>query len=135
MQKELEPRDKWLGIKELKQQFTPKMYERAHWNDDNVMCQKRDQAEQTALYLIQQDSDGYYVHSEDIYHKFNLGRITAKEVKEAIKTMSNNKASGTDGTTIEILKCLNEDNLEEIAEVLNMYWADEKVPEELTHAR
>eukprot|EP00973_Karenia_brevis_P002092 283499-Karenia_brevis.AAC.1 len=37
MQKELEPRDKWLGIKELKQQFTPKMYERAHWNDDNKM--------------------------------------------------------------------------------------------------
>eukprot|EP00973_Karenia_brevis_P021897 3011849-Karenia_brevis.AAC.1 len=100
------------------------------------MCQKKDQAEQTALflekkqwgdylheddefqlsYLIQQNNDGYYVHQEDIFHKFNLGRITAKEVKEAIKTMSNNKAGGTDGTTIEILKCLDEDNLEEIAE-------------------
>eukprot|EP00973_Karenia_brevis_P036392 5018779-Karenia_brevis.AAC.1 len=49
--------------------------------------------------------------------------------------MSNNKAGGTDGTTIEILKYLDEDNLEEIAEVLNLYWAEEKVPEELTHAR
>eukprot|EP00973_Karenia_brevis_P019527 2678839-Karenia_brevis.AAC.1 len=49
--------------------------------------------------------------------------------------MSNNKAGGTDGTTIEILKCLDEDNLEEIAEVLSEYWENEMVPEELTHAR
>eukprot|EP00973_Karenia_brevis_P079568 11040260-Karenia_brevis.AAC.1 len=119
------------------------------------MCKKKDQAEQTALYLekkqwgdylqaddefqlgylLQPNNEGYYVHNEDIFHKFNLGRITAKEVKEAIKTMANNKAGGTDGTTIEILKCLDEDNLEEIAEVLNIYWAEEKVPDELTHAR
>eukprot|EP00973_Karenia_brevis_P049960 6936256-Karenia_brevis.AAC.1 len=51
MQSELEPREKWLGIKELKQQFTPKMYERAHWDDDKKMCNKQDQAEQTALFL------------------------------------------------------------------------------------
>eukprot|EP00973_Karenia_brevis_P050631 7030726-Karenia_brevis.AAC.1 len=51
MQADLEPRDRWMGIKELKQQFTPKMYERAHWNDDNKMCNKKGQAEQTALFL------------------------------------------------------------------------------------
>eukprot|EP00973_Karenia_brevis_P088182 12227216-Karenia_brevis.AAC.1 len=73
------------------------------------MCNNKDQAEQTALflekkqwrdflhegdkfqlsYLINQTTEGYYIHNED--HKFNLGRITAKEVKEAIKTMSNSK--------------------------------------------
>eukprot|EP00973_Karenia_brevis_P074206 10311642-Karenia_brevis.AAC.1 len=51
MKAELEPRDKWLGIKELKQQFTPKMYERVHWNNDNNMCNKKEQAEQTELFL------------------------------------------------------------------------------------
>ena len=51
MRRDLEPRDKWLGIKELKQQYTPKMYERAHWNNDGKLCSKDEQAEQTAMFL------------------------------------------------------------------------------------
>eukprot|EP00973_Karenia_brevis_P084851 11773500-Karenia_brevis.AAC.1 len=64
-----------------------------------------------------------------------MGRIAVDEVREAIRSMSNKKAGGTDGSIAEILKCLDDDNLAEIAEVLSNYWENEKVPEELTHAK
>eukprot|EP00973_Karenia_brevis_P095596 12428122-Karenia_brevis.AAC.1 len=58
MESGLEPRDTWLGIKELKQQFTPKKHERAQWDDDKKMCNKKDQAEQTALFLERNSNGG-----------------------------------------------------------------------------
>ena len=51
MNKNLECRDKWLGIKELKQQYTPKMYERSYWNEDGKLCSKAEHAEQAAVFL------------------------------------------------------------------------------------
>ena len=60
MRRELEPRDKWLGIKELKQQYTPKMYERVHWNNDGKICSKEEQAEQTAIFLEKKKAMGRF---------------------------------------------------------------------------
>ena len=57
------------------------------------------------------------------------------EIKTAIKTMANNKAGGIDKCTAEVLKCLDDSNLEEIAKILTDYWDKEAVPEEMTHAR
>ena len=50
MDENLECRDKWLGIKELKQQYTPKMYERSYWNEDGKLCNKAEHAEQAAIF-------------------------------------------------------------------------------------
>ena len=51
MNKNLECRDKWLGIKELKQQQKPKTYERSYWDEDGKLCNKAEHAEQTAIFL------------------------------------------------------------------------------------
>ena len=155
MRKELEPRDKSLGIKELKQQYTPKMYERAYWNNDGKLCSKEEQAEQTAIflekkqwgdflheddefqlaYLLREEQENFYIHREHIEEKFKTGDITREEVKEAIKSMANNKASGLDNCTAEVLKCLDDENLSEIANILTEYWREEEVPDEMTRAR
>ena len=124
MNRNLEPRDKLLCIKELKQQYTPKMYERSHWNDDGKLCNKSEQAEQAATflekkqwgdhlhegdefhlnYLISEDSRRFYLNDIDIDSKFNTGEITVEEIKSAIKTMANNKSGGIDNCTAEVLK-------------------------------
>ena len=58
-----------------------------------------------------------------------------EEVREAIKSMANNKSSGIDNCTAEVLKCLDEENLNEIAKILTNYWQQERVPDEMTKAR
>ena len=49
--------------------------------------------------------------------------------------MANNKSSGLDNCTAEVLKCLDDENLEEIAKLLTVYWKQEEVPDEMTRAR
>ena len=49
--------------------------------------------------------------------------------------MANNKSSGLDTCTAEVLKCLDDENLEEIAKILTVYWKQEEVPDEMTKAR
>ena len=73
-------------------------------------------------YLLREEQDKFYIHNEDIGHKFNTGDIEVNGTKEAIKTMGNNKSSGLDNCTAEVLKCLDDENLEEIAKILTEYW-------------
>ena len=145
-----------MGIKELKKQHTPKMYERSHWNNDKRLCSKEEQAEQTAIfleknwgttyhlhegdefhlsYLLEKEGERYYIHNLNIEEQFNLGKITVEEIKAAIKSIANNKSGGIDTCTAEILKCLDEGSLGEIAYILTEYWRQESVPDDMTRAR
>ena len=60
MNRNPEPRDKWMWVKEFKQQLTPKMYDRSHWNDDKKLCSKEEQAEQTAIFLEKSNGEISY---------------------------------------------------------------------------
>ena len=53
----------------------------------------------------------------------------------AIKTMKNNKSGGPDGMTAEIYKCIDDTNLIAFAEIMTDMWNQEKMPNELAHAR
>ena len=140
MKQELEPSDEWMEIKSLKQQLTPKIYERSHQNDDDKICDKGQQAELTVSqlektmgdylhegdefhldYVINGESQRFYPHDIDIENRFNIGDITVEEIKSAIKTMANNKTGGIDNWSAEFLKCLDDNNLKEIADILKNY--------------
>ena len=84
---------------------------------------------------MEPESQKYYLQEVEIENWFNTGDITKEEVRDAIKSMANNKSSGIDNCTAEVLKCLDEENLSEIATILTKYWNLEKVPEEMTKAR
>ena len=108
MSRNPDKRDKWLGIKSIKQHFTPKMYESAFWNDDNKLCAKDQQAEQAAKFLenkklgdylyegekfeleywLKETDPKYYVVQENIEGLFRQDDITIEEVMEVIKSMS-----------------------------------------------
>ena len=57
--KNLELGDKSVGIKELKQQYTPETDERSHWDDAIKLCSKEQQAEQTATFLDNKQWDDF----------------------------------------------------------------------------
>lgn len=107
MSSNLDERDKWLGIKNIKQQFCPKMYERAHWNDNAKICSKEEKAEHAGSYLehkqwghllhegdefsleylLNEEEPRFFVHNDDIENEFNLGPITVDELTRIIKTL------------------------------------------------
>ena len=79
------------------------------------MCNKAEHAEQAAIflekkwgdylhenyefhleYLLEPESQKYYLHEVDIENWFNTGDATKEEVRDAIKSMANNKSSGID---------------------------------------
>ena len=89
MRRDLEPRDKWLGINELKQQYTPKMYERAHWNIDGKLCSKDEQAEQTAM-LLKKKQWGDLLHENDEFHLAYLLNEEQENSTFATRTLNTN---------------------------------------------
>ena len=70
--------------------------------------------------------------NEDL--NIDTGQISVEEIIIIIKRLQKNNAPGPDRTTAELYKYLNNDNIEIIAWLLNIIWALDAVPEELTEA-
>ena len=71
------------------------------------------------------------MHNHEVESKFNLERLIVGEIRAAIKSMANNKTGDMDRCIVEVLKCLDDINLREIAEVLTECWTEERVPESM----
>ena len=113
MNRNLQPRDKFLGIKKLQQQYTPKMYEGSHWNDEKKLWSKEEQAEQTAIlfeqknktvrdflhegdefelhYFIQEDDEKYYIRNPEIEENSTWGKSHLKKLKRPSKQWQTTK--------------------------------------------
>ena len=63
-----------------------------------------------------------------------VGSITVEEVQETVKTLKTNKAPGPDGMVTELYKHLDEDNIKNLAQILNQMWTEEKVTTDFTQA-
>eukprot|EP00973_Karenia_brevis_P051290 7124428-Karenia_brevis.AAC.1 len=115
-----------MGIKQIKAQFQPKMYERAMHSKTIKHTQH---AEVTADYLqdvqwgkhVNVDPDKptelldnteahYYITPEDIQDKFIWNKISLTELHMQLKKMKNNKASGPDSVDIELIKMLDSES-------------------------
>jgi len=57
------------------------------------------------------------------------------ELKEVMRKLKKNKAPGPDGIPSEVIKNLNEDNLERLLAVYNSCWEKGEFPQEWKHAR
>ena len=58
-----------------------------------------------------------------------------KELNAVIKKLKRRKAPGPDEIPTEILKEMDEENREIIRELLNIWWREEEIPEEMLRAR
>jgi len=56
--------------------------------------------------------------------------LTIKDVKKAIRYLKHNKAAGTDGIHLELIKCRGNKLLNRIYELVRQIWEEERIPEE-----
>lgn len=59
---------------------------------------------------------------------------TLEQVQAVIKRLKKHKAPGPDGTTTEMYKMLDEDNVKYLLELSNEFWQQRKLPTELGKA-
>ena len=64
-----------------------------------------------------------------------LGPIQKWEVLSIVKKLKRRKATGPDEVPLEILKEMNDEEMEDIMTLLNEWWESESIPDEVTRAR
>ena len=70
-----------------------------------------------------------------LFEKCNTEEITIEELKNIAKQSKRRKAPGPDEIPTELIKEMNEDNLNRILELLNTWWREENIEEEDLRAR
>ena len=65
---------------------------------------------------------------------FNVDPISSIEIRQVVSKLKTNKAAGPDGAITEFFKWLNDDNLELFTKCLNVFWAEQRVPDSFTQA-
>lgn len=150
VQNDMDIRDKWLGVKFLKRDRKPKLYEFA--DKDGKPVTLKEKAEVTADYLasVQWKKNDKIIGEDDpLYYKppidpetnkpvkrnlknavYELGEITLDELKAFIKRSKRRKACGPDEVPMEFFKYLNDDNLKIILRFFNQSWNEGSFPED-----
>eukprot|EP00973_Karenia_brevis_P061548 8559073-Karenia_brevis.AAC.1 len=139
--RELDVRDKWLGIKQLKKGYSPQPYCRR--NKDGQMVPYKERAETAAKYLAEEvwgTPKKTRLHSNrKIYknqHKNYLThQITLDELNWIIRRFKRHKTPGPDEVPIEVFKEMDEEHRIKVLNILNTWWDTEKIPKEELVAR
>jgi hypothetical protein len=143
--KELDIRDRWLGIKELKRKYTPTPYH----NKDNhgLHIKHKQRAQHAAKYLSgtqwgnsssnieptpSQNTTPIIDHNTQNY---NIEPPTLEEITRVIRKIKRRKAPGPDNIPTELLKELRAENLEEIRKLFEDRWNHEDIDKEELKAR
>lgn len=128
IEQDLDVREKWLGIRQLKNKFTPHPYSRID-HDSGEHIHRNNRAQKAADYLTNKqwghedtkenrESRRNKQLTSNIINRnteqYNIGEITTPELKNIIRKLKRNKAPGPDEIPTELFKELNEENLEYI---------------------
>ena len=139
--KDMDVRDRWLGIRSLKQGFKPAAYHQKDRLGKHVPRNQR--AEAAAKFWAHEIWGGSHSNSCEISNKiivqqhegYNLGEFSMQDLQEAIRKLKRRKAPGPDDITTEAFKEMSEDNLEEIRSIINQWWEADHIPEDICRAR
>ena len=136
---ELDVRDKWLGIKYIKNTHAPKLYEKA-----NRGCNKQldfaKHADAAADYLefsqwapltdedrvershITKQKAELKKQNRPFKNAWKLEDFTLEELRFIIRKMKRGKAAGPDEIPMELFKWLDDENLTSFLDILNSWW-------------
>ena len=140
----------WQSVTRLRSDAIPNMYALKDQRGRRVALDKR--AEATAEYLSEvqwgkpkprdytPDEEHYlnWMHSGQMNTQpgnFNTDPITIEELNHVIKEVMRGKASGPDDISFDFVKVFNETLREEILIMLNDWWREESLPDELLQSR
>ena len=141
--KDLDLRDRWLGIRELKRKYTPTPY---HNKDrQGLHISHKNRAQHAAKHLS--ELQWGEVHQEiqatlnrtpiinQADQNYNTDVPTTQEILIAIIKLKRRKAPGPDEIPTELLKELKAENLEELQKILSIWWNQENICAEELKAR
>jgi hypothetical protein len=148
LDKDLDLRSQWLGIRRLRKEYQPTPFSRRGKQGAHIPLDRR--AEESALFLANEvwarrDKEGVSaaeVWPDTEYPRIleeglgmEVGPITGGELAYAIWRLKRRKAPGPDGVPIELFKEMNEENRKEVLRILNEWWEGEEIPQEALRAK
>ena len=139
IREDMDPRDKWMGIKQLKSEYRPQPYHRRDRAGRTIEANKT--AEAFAVHLAET-----WKHTPTPTHEISenklpipdlpymLGDITIDEIQAQIKRLKKNKATGPDEIPMEVIKELDDENISMLCDILNIWWREEEIEEQYLQA-
>ena len=149
--RDLDLRSRWLGIKELKSKYNPTPYHNVTKDGEHIKL--HDRAQKAAEYLSREQWGELSQEQKDLKetrkHKYRNNKITnyfsfekyyteeimMDELRDIVKQLKRRKAPGPDEIPTELIKEMNEENLDKILALLNTWWREENIEEEDLKAR
>ena len=143
LNKDIDVRDRWLGLRQLKKGYQVTPY--AIKNKEGKRVSKDNIAEEVAEHLANNTWNNTEAEGKEhlisnrkiveIKEDYNIEQPTIEELKSIIKRMKRKKACGPDEIPMEMIKELDDTNLEQIHLMLGNWWNNEIMPAEETRAR
>ena len=145
---DLDVRDRWLGLRQLRKNYTPIPYSRRTQDGKHIPMQGR--AEEAAKYLAneiwtdkrsestKEKARNKFMTAEQIVREhlgIKEGTVEMSELIRVIKKPKRRKSAGPDEVPVEFLKEMDTANLQKILDILNTWWDGEHIPEEVLLAR
>ena len=141
LSRDLDLRDRWLGIRNLKRGYQKIPYTQTDETGQNVKM--KDKAEGAAVFFethvwkqpaqTTPSFDGpMIVENASCY---NTSSITMEELRSVLRKFKRRRAPGPDEMQMEIFKEMDDEVLRYVLEVLNEWWNETHVPEEQLRSR
>ena len=135
-----EQKEKWMGIKNLKKEHNPRFIHMKNLQGEHVA--PRNRAEAIATYL----QDKHWTNNnntpvdrtdliQDLRHLFDLGQFSLAEFDAALSSSKHNKQPGPDNITTELFSWMNTRNRIWFLNLINLWWENQRAPEDLFFAR
>jgi hypothetical protein len=131
----------WKQIRFEKQTFSPRFYDLKDIRGNRVPISKKTDA--MVEYLFEKQwgpvttlppADPSRNNFFNQNFPFNVDFISSIEIRQVVSKLKTNKTAGPDGTITELFKWLNDDNFEIFTKCLNVFWAEQSVPDSFTQA-
>ena len=146
VREDLDVRTKWLGIRYMKKEHKPIPYAlRKAEGKRKINVKQSEKAETAAQHLEEifwglenkgaektEDKKERIIKAN---YKYQTEEITLEELRETIKKFKRRKATGPDELPMEAFKEMDDENMILFTELLNKWWNEEDIPEEVLEAR
>ena len=137
LDKDLDIRDKWLGIRQLKQEYQPNPYARKTKEGKHIPQHQR--AQRAAEYLATEQwgkkrkrtdeeeeeptrkRTNKIKRTNDSEKDYNTEEITLEEIWNTLKKFKRRKAPGPDEIPIELFKEMNDESMKGVKDLLNQW--------------
>ena len=142
--KDLEIRDKWLGIKFIKRNYEPKLYEKVDRHKKLIDFDQHAEAaadsvencqwpfvkpeENLPRTQAQEDKAEARKHSRPYKNDWICTPFLIQELRAVIKKMKKHKAAGPDKIPIEFYEWVDDDILAFLLDILNQWWSTGTFP-------